>query len=253
MQGPNGDPSARENSAAVGLNLGCPLGNAIRSLPLNSGNPQATTMPVDDDPFDTLLSLEDGFYKEGYDLGVSDGDHAGLVEGRLFGLEKGFGKYIAIGALYGRATIWAGRLPEKSCDQDLIKYQDRGVDTRAGLENLPVQEWGAESMQAREKAYVSRLQGSNRLETHIRTLYALAEPGSLSTNNDEDSVSDFDDRLRRAEGKLRVLEKLTGESSYEGPNNKPSRDKRGPIAVDMTSRRGDESSIEDISSLRARH
>ncbi len=210
-------------------------------------------MPFDDDPFDTLLSLEDGFYKEGYDLGVPDGDHAGLVEGRLFGLEKGFEKYAAMGALHGRATIWAGRLPEKSCDQDLAKDQDREVDARTGLEILLIQEWSAETMQARETTCASRLQGSTRLETHVRTLYALAEPSSFSTENDEDSVSDFDDRLRRAQGKLRVIEKLTGELSNERDIDKACGAKRGSMAVAMTSRGGDEGSIEDISSLRARH
>ena len=69
------------------------------------------TFTTEADPFDSLLSLEDKFYKEGYDLGVSDGTHAGLIEGRLFGLERGFEKYVSMGNLYGRAVIWTGRLP----------------------------------------------------------------------------------------------------------------------------------------------
>lgn len=210
-------------------------------------------MPIDDDPFDTLLSLEDGFYREGYDLGIADGDHAGLVEGRSFGLEKGFEKYAAMGVLYGRATIWAGRLPEKCCDQDLAMEQNREVDIRAGLEKLPVQEWGAESMQARDKAYAHRLEGNPRLETHVRILYALAEPNSLSTENNEDSVSGFDDRFKRADGKLRLIEKLTGELSYDQAADKPSSMKHGQRPVDMTSRRVNVNSIEDASSLRAGH
>ncbi len=210
-------------------------------------------MPIDDDPFDTLLSLEDGFYREGYDLGIADGDHTGLVEGRLFGLEKGFEKYAAMGVLHGRATIWAGRLPEKGCNQDLATDQNREVDTRASLEKLPVQERGAESMQAREKAYAHRLEGNPRLETHVRILYALAEPSSISTENNEDSVSGFDDRFKRADGKLRLIEKLTGELSYDQAIDRPSGIKLGPNPVDMTSRRVNVNSIEDTSSLRAGH
>ena len=72
-----------------------------------------TTMApeIDPDPFDDLLSLEDKFHKEGYDLGITDGDREGLIEGRLFGLKQGFEKYAAMGKLHGRAMIWAGRLP----------------------------------------------------------------------------------------------------------------------------------------------
>jgi len=230
-----------------------PLENAIRSRPLNSGNPQVTTMPVDDDPFDTLLSLEDEYYKEGYDLGVSDGNHAGLVEGRLFGLEKGFEKYADMGTLHGRATIWAGRLPDKIPHQDLVRKQDREIDTRAILENLSMHEQSTESTHDRKKVCVSQLQGSSRLETHVRTLYALAEPDSLSIENNEHSVSDFDDRLRRAEGKVKIIERLTGEWSYEEATNKLSQCERGQLPVDMTSRNGDDGNTEGMSSLHARH
>lgn len=210
-------------------------------------------MPVQDDPFDTILSLEDDFYKEGYDLGVSDGDHAGLVEGRLFGLEKGFEKFAAMGALHGRATIWAGRLPDKSSYQGVAKEQSREVRTRAGLEQPSEQEQSADSSQARSNGHVPRLQETARLETHVRTLYALAEPGSLSTENNEESVSEFDDRLKRAEGKIKIVEKLTGERIHEEASDKSLRGEHRSLPLDITTRNGEDGNIEDWSSLHARH
>ena len=204
---------------------------------------------TEDDPFDSLLILEDTFYKEGHDLGVSDGKRAGLIEGRLFGLEKGFEKYASMGELYGRAVMWTGRLPisrdipvppvpdtreasaadKKICESPSVPESNR--DVRPQVEELP------------GRTSVPGLAANKRLEKQIRTLYALTEPESLSTDNDEISVSEFDDRFNRAEGKIKVIEKLTGETSLQELHGE---------AKDGKVRRGD-GGIEDISSLHARH
>ena len=200
------------------------------------------------DPFEDLLSLEDKFYKEGYDLGVSDGERAGRVEGRLFGLEKGFEKYAAMGKLHGRAIIWAGRLPE-------IKFQvdaeSKGGAKKSAATNT--EQGGQEEPASKAPAYEAHsLPANPRLESHIRTLYALTEPGSLSTENSEDSVSDFDDRLKRAEGKIKIIEKLTGEVVPAEMSEETSLDGHGALQKGRTNKRGD-GGIEDISSLHARH
>ena len=97
------------------------------------------TPDADSDPFDDLLSLEDKFYKEGYDLGVSDGERAGRVEGRLFGLEKGFEKYAAMGRLHGRAIIWAGRLPEIRVPADVEMMGGEKKSATTSIETLSPQ------------------------------------------------------------------------------------------------------------------
>src|SRR5882762_2032425 len=68
---------------------------------------------MEDDPFESVLDLEETYYQEGYDLGVADGSRAGQIEGRVFGIEKGFEKFAAMGMLHGRAAVWASRLPRK--------------------------------------------------------------------------------------------------------------------------------------------
>ena len=208
------------------------------------------------DPFDSLLTIEDSFYKEGYDLGVSDGNRAGLIEGRFFGLEKGFEKYASIGNLHGRAVIWTGRLPV-SRDAAVNDNQDASAaDMDNRFKNLSVLD-SNKGVQPQAGTLpggtmIPALPANTRLEKHIRTLYALTEPESLSTNNDENSVSEFDDRFNRARGKIKVIEKITGEMSSQEILGHSPPDPSGldPRVGKVTNGDG---GIEDISSLHARH
>lgn len=210
---------------------------------------------TEDDPFDSLFTLEDKFYKEGYDLGVSDGNRAGLIEGRLFGLEKGFEKHASMGKLYGRAVIWTGRLPI-SRDIPVSDRQDASAaDTERTLKSLSVQESNQRGVQPEKEKLPGRMRVPGlptniRLEKHIRTLYALTEPESLSTANNENSVSEFDDRFNRAEGKIKVIEKLTGETGSQGNVRQHSSNPSGLDPQDGKIKGGD-GGIEDISSRHA--
>ncbi|MCJ1410881.1 hypothetical protein MMC19_004968 [Ptychographa xylographoides] len=207
---------------------------------------------MEDDPFDSLLGLEDQFYDEGYQLGVTDGTRAGHVEGRLFGLEKGFEKYVAMGKLHGRSVVWANRLPnlqrrystplqsedaQKSENADVAMSRADDVQAVERQDNLRMSNWT-----------LPQLPESVRLEKHIRTFHALVELESLSTQNKEDDVSEFDDRLKRATAKARIIEKLIGEES--GINIiEPGKDVQG---FTFSQNSGD-GSIEDVSVLGARH
>ncbi|KAL9127618.1 MAG: hypothetical protein Q9217_003552 [Psora testacea] len=162
----------------------------------------AINQTVDEDPFDSLLCLEDQFYKAGYELGVGDGEHAGRVEGRSVGLKAGFEKYVAMGRLHGRATMWGRRLPTHV---DNVKREEQAETT------LVVDSAQNSTTTCRPPSLVCALPANPRLDLHVKTLYALAEPRSLSTDNNEDAVTDFADRLKRAEGKAKVIEKITGE------------------------------------------
>lgn len=205
------------------------------------------------DPFEGLFELEDTFYTEGYDLGVADGKRAGLVEGRIFGLEKGFEKYASMGRLNGKAVIWAARLaPVPIEDQandrkaaevndSIITLTDAQQELRKAL-SLPQAE--KDSGRAMLPTFTSTL----RLEKHIRTLCALVEPSSLSTENTEEAVSEFDDRIKRAQGKVKIIEKITGEMSLSD-NRMASAQGAGSRSSQKTSGDGN---IEDINSLHAR-
>lgn len=140
------------------------------------------------DAFDNLLNLEDKYYSEGYEQGVADGGRAGRIEGRAFGIEKGFEKFLEAGRLNARSIVWANRLPS---------HQQGTLATGApASERLPVLSGGGA-----------------RLEKNIVTLHALVEPDTLSTENTDEAVNDFDDRVKRAQGKARVIERQIGEDA----------------------------------------
>jgi hypothetical protein len=215
--------------------------------------------PGEQDPFDQLLGLEDKFYDEGYQLGVADGSQAGHVQGRLLGLEKGFEKYMAMGQLHGRATIWGGRFQmlqtkssraisseqERIAESNLPPKASAEDDRELGMDTLKENITGESS----KTHTLLDLPDNSRLGKHIRVLYALTEPASLSTKNAEDSVSDFDDRLKRARAKVKVIGKLIGDSDIS--------DEESTLGAGVASSRkvmGDgEGSIEDVSSLNVRH
>jgi hypothetical protein len=146
--------------------------------------------PVEDrnpEVFADLLNLEDEYYQEGHQLGVADGSKSGRIEGRVFGLEKGFEKFLEMGRLHGKAAVWEARLPNDSptvstseVDKEIVKVEE--VKS-----------------------------GGDRLKKHILRLAALSDPDDLSTENDEDSVSEFDDRLKDAKAKATLIARLVGE------------------------------------------
>lgn len=181
-----------------------------------------------DDPFDfenSLLNLEEDFYQQGYAQGVSDGAKAGRTEGRQLGLEKGFQKFVQSGRLHGRAIVWANRLPSKqdvrrSCqssragqqqsqslsqNQSSSQSQDKSQKVEDSLEKLSL---GNKP----EKTEELRLLPNNaRLEKHVSTLFALVETDTLAKENTDEAVNDFDDRLKRAQGKAKIVERMVGE------------------------------------------
>ncbi|KJZ76820.1 hypothetical protein HIM_03697 [Hirsutella minnesotensis 3608] len=132
------------------------------------------------DPLDDVLNLEDRFYQQGYQQGLQDGAKAGRIEGRCFGMEKGFEKFFEAGRLASKAIAWANRLP------------DQQRSTHAEPCTLPP------------------LADSVRLDKNVKMLYALVEPGTLSTENSDEAVQDFDDRIKRAQGKAKIVERMIG-------------------------------------------
>ena len=137
------------------------------------------------DPFDDVFHLEDRYYQEGYRAGLEDGVRAGRVEGRSFGMEKGFDKFLESGRLASRAIVWANRLSKPLAG-------DEANVTSPNQCTLPA------------------LPNNARLEKNINILYALVEPDTLSTANTDEAVQDFDDRVRRAQSKAKIIERLAG-------------------------------------------
>ncbi|KAI1935563.1 hypothetical protein LOZ66_005103 [Ophidiomyces ophidiicola] len=153
---------------------------------------------------DSLLGLEEGFYAEGYELGVTDGQRAGYNEGSIFGIEKGFDKFQEMGRLYGKAIIWAKRLP----GEHGLLHSSRTV-------NGASQDPGGSSKSAACNVHLPDLPSNPRLEKHLTSFLSLVDPLTLPMENTEDAVAEFDERLKKAAVKAKIIEKILGESNSE--------------------------------------
>lgn len=180
---------------------------------------------------DSLLDLEEQFYKEGFDLGAADGTEAGYTEGSVFAVEKGYEKFVELGRLYGKALVWAQRLakskPSKPSDLPSAGKQDvLAVDPSicSEMRSLPPH--------------------STRLARNLYTLLELVDPASLDMTNTEEAVNDVDERLKGAILKAKLIQRAMGEREEVLGSNVDVKDAQ---VGDGTG------SIEDISSLRIRH
>ena len=187
---------------------------------------------MEHDLLDSLLDVEEGLYKEGYDLGVADGIEAGHTEGSVFAVEKGFEKFLEMGRLYGKALVWAQRLsscpdrdnnPQKEDEEKEEEDKEPSLGPSA-CRNMP-----------------PPARNSSRLARHVNALLELVDPASLAMQNTEDALSDAEERYRGALVKAKLIERVLGEQDGAFDRETP------PVAGDGSG------SIEDISSLTIRH
>ncbi|KAK8056415.1 hypothetical protein PG993_001642 [Apiospora rasikravindrae] len=170
------------------------------------------------DPFDDVLNLEDQYYDQGYKLGYDDGFQAGKIEGRSVGLKKGYEKFMEAGRLQSKAVIWANRIPNM---QKAAQTKGDAATKMAARSKQSSEHAQSQGPDGSNMANLPLISNSNaRLEKNITSLYALVEPGTLSTENTDEAVNDFDDRFKRAQGKLKIVERAIGEES-----EKPSTEK----------------------------
>jgi hypothetical protein len=112
------------------------------------------------------------YYAEGHALGVADGVRAGRTEGRIFGLEKGFEKFAELGRLQGRCSVWEARIsPSSSSKAPKIT--------------------------------------NSRAQKNIESLALLLTHPPFK--NDEESVEEVEETLKRGRAKAKMLERMLGE------------------------------------------
>lgn len=190
-----------------------------------------------EDPFDSLLTLEDTLYTSAYTHGVADGALAGRIEGRIFGLEKGFEKFAELGELHGRSVVWGARALT-------------ATNSTTTTETQVVQE-----NEENEMTGLPRLPKNPRLANNVTLLHALTDPLTFSTDNTEEAVADFDDRVKRAGAKAKVVERIVGEtgtaSTAKPPDGSPARGKARNVKLNEggKGKKGDDS-MEDFAGSR---
>ncbi|KAK1700748.1 hypothetical protein BDP55DRAFT_644053 [Colletotrichum godetiae] len=170
------------------------------------------------DPFDDVLTLEDQFFSEGFRQGTQDGIQAGKIEGRSVGLAKGYEKFYESGRIHARAVVWANRLslPQKNSSAatsttTAAKSSSSGASASASV-SADQPHPSTESSDSQNTCSLPPLAPNARLEKNVTTAFALVEPDTLSKENSDEAVNDFDDRLKRAQGKVKIIERMTGEA-----------------------------------------
>ncbi|KKK20721.1 hypothetical protein P175DRAFT_0498931 [Aspergillus ochraceoroseus IBT 24754] len=202
---------------------------------------------MDSNLLESLLDLEEDFYKEGYDLGAADGAKAGYTEGSVFAVEKGFEKFVEMGRLYGKALVWAQRLADQDPAQKAKLDQsahDTSSTSASRLAHEETQE-GEVSFEPSVCAGMATLPPSSRLAKNLDTLLELVDPASLSMQNTEEAVNDVDERMKGAIMKAKLIQRALGER--EDTSDIHADAKEPLVSGDGTG------SIEDISSLKIRH
>ncbi|OOG01197.1 hypothetical protein ASPCADRAFT_402074 [Aspergillus carbonarius ITEM 5010] len=192
---------------------------------------------------ESLLDLEESFYREGYGLGVADGAHTGYTEGSVFAVEKGFEKFVELGRLYGKALVWTQRLADS---QPYKNFDPAGLDKGPPSSSLLASDKpDGFSMDPAICQEMSRFPSSSRLAKNIDTLLELVDPASLPMVNTEEAVNDVDERMKGAAIKAKLIQRALGEREDNSDIHPDA--KELPTSGDGTG------SIEDISSLNIRH
>ena len=146
------------------------------------------------DPFDDLLELENGFYKEGYEAGVADSEYVGMIEGKVFGIEKGYEKVLELANLHGRATVWSQRLASSTIEMPKQSASVSGDSVSHLQRNLP------------------GLPESVRLRKHVDNLLSLTDPNTLPKDNSDASVTGIDERVTKSKARAKMISTMIGES-----------------------------------------
>jgi hypothetical protein len=202
------------------------------ATPQETAKPTVPSPSSDNDPFESLLSLEEQYHHEGRTLGLAEGEASGRIEGRVFGLEKSFEKFIELGRLGGRAAIWASRLPSDSSATSSLSTGkiEVGKEDSSILGPLP----GS---------------GSERLVRHVRRLVELTNADDVSRENSEEGVQDFDDRLREAKAKGVLIERLVGEGGKDSGAGGSSAVKRAGVKGNAEQSKAKSGEMEDFLGL----
>ena len=205
------------------------------STPTQPSNKPTASSPSDD-PFESLLSLEEQYHHEGRTLGLAEGEASGRIEGRVFGLEKSFEKFIELGRLGGRAAIWSSRLPSEASPATVSTTASSAAPIEVGKEDSSV---------------LGPLpgSGSERLVRHVRRLVELTDAEDVSRENSEEGVQDFDDRLREAKAKGVLIERLVREGGKESGPGCSSAVKRAGIKGNAEASKANSGEMEDFLGL----
>lgn len=196
---------------------------------------------MDDDILDSVLDLEESSYRAGFEEGKADGLEAGYTEGRIFGIERGFYKALEMGKLHGRALMLnaclldPNPLPGNDLNPSSLEAATAATaDSRAGNHNT-----------ASDPSSLPTLPENFRLKKHVETLLKLTDPQTLSVENTGEAVEAFDDRMKKALAKAKIIDRMIAEPYNMSVSGDPLETKSQPTAGS--------GNIEELNNAAVRH
>jgi len=142
----------------------------------------------------TQVRTDGRYYKEGYDEGYADGLKTGPKEGYEFGHEVSFQRFLPLGIILGRCTIWKHILESTSASPALTEAKKTRAIRQIGL-----------------------------LESMIENLD--------KENESEENHGKFEEMKIKIMSKCRVLESLMGEEQGKKSRIAPIQGEEDPISL----------------------
>lgn len=150
------------------------------------------------DILDSVLELEEASYQIGFIEGEADGATAGYEEGKVFGIERGYQKGFEMGRIHGRALMLNACLSEPN-------PMSEDVTGPSPVKTEPPDRATEDHQIASVMSNLPTLAENPRLKKHAETLLKLTNPNTLSVENSDNAVAEFDDRMKKAAAKAKVM------------------------------------------------
>ena len=163
---------------------------------------------MSDDLLDSVLDLEETSYQAGFDEGKADGAQAAYTEGLTLGAERGYLKALEMGKLHGRALMLNACLFDPN-PVSINRKEDQPLTAPAiAATSDLVRDDGAVTQPFNS---LPSLPNNPRLKKHVEILLKLTDPETLPARNSDEAVDEFDERMKKAIAKAKVIDKLIDE------------------------------------------
>lgn len=178
---------------------------------------------MSDNILDSVLNLEEVSYQAGFNEGEADGAKAGYAEGKIFGIEQGYQKGLEMGKLHGRALMLNASLSEPNSMSE------------GAIGPCLVNSTTSDSKARNDQFFsvmpdIPTLPENPRLKKHVETLLKLTDPDTLSVGNSDEAIDEFDDRMKKAKAKTKVIDKLIAEPYNISVSRKLAKNNEDPAA-----------------------
>lgn len=133
---------------------------------------------------DAVLDLEDEFYAKGYEDGQQQSSKEQYVEGKIYGLQTGFQRFLVVGYIQGLLAGWR-KIDSKSVQLHLDQLEKLVSDIPLTNGDLDVEKYERAVVKARNK---------------VRVVATLTKTGG--------SIANLDSLLKEVGGSLQVSENV---------------------------------------------